>query len=462
MNENIETLPPIYKAAIVQLEDDLNSTTHLEEKRNHILYFAEEYFLLYEYWFYVRHTDFNEFGVATNIITWTFEDILQKKLQENFRNAIKEAEKLLEIPCEALKEIYEIFLQYSTQPPTRSVIRKYKKALAIRAELFAMESNFEAFISVIEKLNDNELTITFFEYFLIANFTQKATWKYYITFLCNVDKKKMLMACKHYTRFFIEDTEMVTEYREKIKDSAKILNSVSFWMADTIDWEFKYGDEKFAYTMLEDYLNTISMYEEFKLPRTCLDQLYNYFSIFQIDLNKFHTVSSNLMQIFSVFEEWKTSADVDEIERKLYNKNNKVTVIFANFDNTLKQDFDFPTPMLRHALKNISLTLLQKLYQSCKYFFAIFKIPLCYRLVVGGSKTQYYEQSLQISDADYHKPKFQELIKRMKIVNCLQWNLTEDNLSIGDVIQKENISQIKYIFIQNKKISADKLVDLFI
>lgn len=49
----------------------------------------------------------------------------------------------------------------------------------------------------------------------------------------------------------------------------------------------------------------------------------------------------------------------------------------------------------------------------------------------------------------------------MKTVNCLQWNLKNDNVSLADVIRIENITENKHYF-KVKGISVAKLIAVFI
>ena len=74
-------------------------------------------------------------------------------------------------------------------------------------------------------------------------------------------------------------------------------------------------------------------------------------------------------------------------EKASENRPKKVVVnrpfLKSSIQDSRPQGFPFRESLMAYILKAAKPALLQKLYQTCKYFFALSRIPVCHRLVLG-------------------------------------------------------------------------------
>uniref|UniRef100_A0A914XS40 F-box domain-containing protein n=1 Tax=Panagrolaimus superbus TaxID=310955 RepID=A0A914XS40_9BILA len=81
-----------------------------------------------------------------------------------------------------------------------------------------------------------------------------------------------------------------------------------------------------------------------------------------------------------------------------FSSQNSLTFYFTSEAQNF-QRFDFPTSVINAILKNASPELLQKLYQSSKYFFNKVQKPLCHTLFIGNTyKVRYFQHSLAVDE----------------------------------------------------------------
>uniref|UniRef100_A0AC35F1H3 Uncharacterized protein n=1 Tax=Panagrolaimus sp. PS1159 TaxID=55785 RepID=A0AC35F1H3_9BILA len=103
------------------------------------------------------------------------------------------------------------------------------------------------------------------------------------------------------------------------------------------------------------------------------------------------------------------------------------------------QDFAFSSPIIRYIIKDAQSGILQKLYQSCKYFFGKRRQPLCYYLSYWCQKDvdiQYFKNGINIRD-------YANSDELRNI--CLTGALNEFSEIIKQIIPKLSESRLRYI-----------------
>uniref|UniRef100_A0A914PHA8 Uncharacterized protein n=1 Tax=Panagrolaimus davidi TaxID=227884 RepID=A0A914PHA8_9BILA len=494
---NILKYPPIYQEALKELEklvpvkkkepepvedDEENfwrSLLHynVEEKIDHeaVKTLAEKYWIPPHYLKLLKCDKDDNIGIGTTPkyfdhycknIYWNgfeeYQEICKKEISE-----VDEVFWLLRVPSEGLEKMFEIAKFYSTQPISKYMIEEYNTAVELRNELRENWNNLDEWFKTLSKFDNEDLIIANFEYRLsdINESFDKQLWKYYISFLKDNDWTiMMLRTYKCCTRLFIEDKELVEQYRAEIIEAAKNEYHVGGLVSDTILWEQQFGDIKNLKPFIENVVSNVTK-KGFKLKKCSSEIFSNLVSNCAYQIDHLQRLRVELVEAESFFDEF--AAPKILIAKRRCIEEEEERCIHPNFNEFLKQNFDLSGPIIHHILKNASPAVLQKLYQTCKYFYAKSKIPLCYRLILGDPeksndyKSRYYEQSLQFAEKDMYNERFFDLFKRIKIVNCLQLNLNSSRF-FSAVIRNLNISSVKYICVTKRcGIFFDNLKYLF-
>uniref|UniRef100_A0A914YDZ0 Uncharacterized protein n=1 Tax=Panagrolaimus superbus TaxID=310955 RepID=A0A914YDZ0_9BILA len=133
------------------------------------------------------------------------------------------------------------------------------------------------------------------------------------------------------------------------------------------------------------------------------------------------------------------------------------------FDTAKHQNFALPRPIMYYILKNSDHIVLQKLFKSCKYFFAEKFTPICYSLVETHKETSYDNEKLSLNYKDIKKRLSQntfvttskEIIPRLSRSEAKYIELWNQNLSFDDLkflIEHGNVIEL---FLKNCDIQEE-------
>uniref|UniRef100_A0A914QUQ3 Uncharacterized protein n=1 Tax=Panagrolaimus davidi TaxID=227884 RepID=A0A914QUQ3_9BILA len=108
----------------------------------------------------------------------------------------------------------------------RSDYRRFEKMKKLFIKIKSIRNNTEKWFNALLEAEDYEFVVDNVEYRLNLNLVNKKLWKLYIQFLKTNNNKKLLETYSKYCRFFLEDSEMLEEYR---KASEKYGPSIVSW-----------------------------------------------------------------------------------------------------------------------------------------------------------------------------------------------------------------------------------------
>uniref|UniRef100_A0A914QBH8 Uncharacterized protein n=1 Tax=Panagrolaimus davidi TaxID=227884 RepID=A0A914QBH8_9BILA len=472
----ITKYPPIYQGALKELEkwacymkerwndSDWNDDCEDDDETDE---FLEEF--TKKFWlppFYAEKFNYSESKRGIAVIPMDFEkyemyvfwddSVSEEDTCKNGEiSLINDVLTYLEIPCDGLEKIIKIATVYSAKPLSKVMIEKCKNGIRLRNELRRNWWNLEKWYKTLKKFDDKDLIIANFEHRL-SKMNESADirlWKYYIDFLKKYDLKKMLKVYKCCIRIFIKNKELVKEYQKEIENAAKLSINVGKFFSDTIKWEEQFGNKESLKPFIEKVVSIVTKKPFISTKRGFKKLL----SGCGRQINQIETCQEKLQKSKSFFD--GLSAKRNLLIAKRTKKRQEKRCLYPNFENFAKQNFNFSGPIIRYISKNASSAVLQKLYESCKYFYAKSKIPLCYRLLISTYKTKYYQQSLQFSIKDINVPKFEKLLQNIKIVNCLQFDNYDDinSETFSTLIRKLNIASVKYISISAGDFKMDDL-----
>ena len=177
---------------------------------------------------------------------------------------------------------------------------------------------------------------------------------------------------RRYTRFFIEDLEMIEKYRDEIERVGATHAVAEFWI-DTLFYEV-------------DFRNSENLHR----------------------IQERATGSHNEVN-WEIIKDILEAADVNKIKRVAKPQKPIVPPKDPCSNHYPKQDiaiykrsprFGLPLPIIRQIYQNAEYEILQKLYYTCKYFFAVRPEIICHRLFMtvhfqNGSK--FIDQSLYVT-----------------------------------------------------------------
>uniref|UniRef100_A0A914PIW7 Uncharacterized protein n=1 Tax=Panagrolaimus davidi TaxID=227884 RepID=A0A914PIW7_9BILA len=173
---------------------------------------------------------------------------------------------------------------------------------------------------------------------------------------------------------------MVEEYRNEIERISKFKIPVSEFWIDTILYEFDFGTNETAMKVLKWVLSILNYQNSVDIENSSLEKY------FEIIKNADPKIEKNVVK------------NVEPL--------NPISCYFPKHEiQSLKktQNFSVPRTMIFYMTQNVKINhrILQKLFNCCKYFFAIQPTPICYRLVLGIKEpSKYRRHSLFLNEKD--------------------------------------------------------------
>uniref|UniRef100_A0AC34FMH2 Uncharacterized protein n=1 Tax=Panagrolaimus sp. ES5 TaxID=591445 RepID=A0AC34FMH2_9BILA len=209
------------------------------------------------------------------------------------------------------------------------------------AEIEAVKDDIEKWLEKLMEIDDKHFVIHNIEYRLGGNLFDLKLWKLYLEYLRENDPKEMLQAYSKYCRFFVDDKNMLEEYKQ----------------ATTI-----YGPVTVSWRNLFDFEESESQTPE---------------------------------PTFDLFDE-----GFKPTERISYIREQPCQLFFNDDSNYILQNFSLPNTVIHYLHQTANHVVLQKLYQSCKYFFVKKPLPICYKFDYTCSprmqRIAFREQSIDI------------------------------------------------------------------
>uniref|UniRef100_A0A914ZDA7 Uncharacterized protein n=1 Tax=Panagrolaimus superbus TaxID=310955 RepID=A0A914ZDA7_9BILA len=186
---------------------------------------------------------------------------------------------------------------------------------------------------------------------------------------------------------------MIEKYRSEIERISKIPLPVSQFWIDTILYEYDFGTKETALNILKR-----------ALPISAQCSINAEIQNFPLFSTKFFKILKNTDQLQNT-----TLSEKEDVENLKAPRKSPISCFYPKTEiEALKksQKFSFHKTIIFYITQNIKCNhrILQKLFNSCKYFFAVQPTPICYRLVLGWREaSKYIEQSLflNIKDLDF-------------------------------------------------------------
>uniref|UniRef100_A0A914PWQ0 F-box domain-containing protein n=1 Tax=Panagrolaimus davidi TaxID=227884 RepID=A0A914PWQ0_9BILA len=391
-----------------------------------------------------------------------FEIIEKCRTYDKYVDGINELETSLTFPHHELEMCFNAYETLSAKPISKDLQEKYKEALNLYNILKTSTFDKE-FFEALMKINNHEIIIINFEYFIGLNYSCKELWKAYINYMKSKNSLAMLNIYRRYIRFFIGDLKMIEEYRNEIERIGFDEDVTDFWI-DTIEFEIdqcglKYAEEIFDRALLatlkKDFIGhpnqnaIIEQCQNFKAHR----------SLYPSSFGK--NGEKEILAFKNVIQKWK------EMVSKKYVKSDKTVKkitpapVSVPLNPTIKfepstaqmQYFDLPLSYIYQILKSANPEMLFKLFASCKSLFKFYPTPLCYQLGVNDEvNPQYFQHSLflPISYINFSG------LQKLHIVNSLDWIVETDRKALSKVIPKLRKCSAKFIHIDSQDLTIDE------
>ena len=286
----------------------------------------------------------------------------------------------------------------------------------------------------------------------------------------------MLNVYSRYCRFFIGDSEMILLYKKEItKFHSQNNNNILQWLYDLIELEkpqILNSPVEQSLTMIgTQYLNDFGDTEY-------VGKLVELISIkqgYQREIEASETLNfsdawfmKDSSALFDTFDEtFYVSSETDATPNATPVAGTPFKKLDwrVNFQDYTSQRFPFCCSIMQHLLKNPYVS--QKLYQTCKYFNAVYKTPTCCSLRIGDkfSNNKYENSSIHLSPTY-----FDTLIEDSKIHQNLiildHHFVVAQTLDISNSTNPRCFSQIldfkifdiKYLSLRNQHITLDEIV----
>uniref|UniRef100_A0A914P9I9 Uncharacterized protein n=1 Tax=Panagrolaimus davidi TaxID=227884 RepID=A0A914P9I9_9BILA len=121
------------------------------------------------------------------------------------------------LPDKALDVKLDNYEKYASSFIPKSVIRTHEKMKTLYSRIKSNEKNVDKWFEALSEVEDEEFVENNIEYRIGSDLTNKKLWKLYIEYLKEKDdKQKLLQTYSKYCRFFLDDSEMLKEYRETV------------------------------------------------------------------------------------------------------------------------------------------------------------------------------------------------------------------------------------------------------
>uniref|UniRef100_A0A914NYH0 Uncharacterized protein n=1 Tax=Panagrolaimus davidi TaxID=227884 RepID=A0A914NYH0_9BILA len=228
-----DKLDPKYRERLLQLEEALKLAEEQETDKNICLdlfvNFSNQFIMPKVLWDKVfnliqdssqfrghKNTAFYQFYFKKPDMEW-MEYNKQKLYDYEFTDLPDDVKKFCypHINLQKTFEVYQLYYACSFIP--KSIIEKVERMKFLYCKIKSVEENVEEWIKALLEAEDKEFVEDNIEYRIGQDLTNKKLWKLYIEYLKKkADKKKLLQAYSKYCRFFLDDSEMLKEYRETV------------------------------------------------------------------------------------------------------------------------------------------------------------------------------------------------------------------------------------------------------
>uniref|UniRef100_A0A914P3G3 Uncharacterized protein n=1 Tax=Panagrolaimus davidi TaxID=227884 RepID=A0A914P3G3_9BILA len=239
----------------------------------------------------------------------------------------------------------------------------------------------------LNETEDEEVIFGLFEHRLGGKYgcLDKNFWKFFMDFVKDKDEITYLNHYRMYTRLYIEDKQMVEKYRSEIERISKIPMAVAEFWIDTILYELDFGSKKSAIEVLKRVLNSAVPKHNYFIVENPTFSFHYFFGIIQNTNANVHSKKEDFLKVSK------------KLPISCYFPRNQIAALKKS------QNFSIPRTFVYYITQSIKFNhqILQKLFNLCKYFFAVQPTPLCYRLVLGCRKSSKYRgQSLFLNNKD--------------------------------------------------------------
>uniref|UniRef100_A0AC34G2L9 Uncharacterized protein n=1 Tax=Panagrolaimus sp. ES5 TaxID=591445 RepID=A0AC34G2L9_9BILA len=261
----------------------------------------------------------------------------------------------LQYPHSHLLHFFHNYEKDLTCPPSKELIQIYENMKLLYKKIKAAKDDVETWFKLLLEVGIEDFVVHVVEYRIACNLNDQKLWKLYIEYLKEISPKKMLKWYSKYCRFFLDDFEMKAKYETEMKE---------------------YGPVKLSWANLFEFEKGF-----------LLDQNENGKS--NENSGETNAEGSNESGEFEDSDE-AIQNDENQEGQNVKDVTNKIASceiysrplkdICAEFDVTvINQKFSMSKPIIKYLLENADHMVLQKLFKTCKYFFAKKLTPLCYR-----------------------------------------------------------------------------------
>uniref|UniRef100_A0A914RAE1 Uncharacterized protein n=1 Tax=Panagrolaimus davidi TaxID=227884 RepID=A0A914RAE1_9BILA len=286
----------------------------------------------------------------------------------------------------------------------KTILRTHEKMKTIYSRIKSNEKNVEKWFEVITEVEDEEFVENNIEYRIGFDLTNKKLWKLYIEYLKDSNKKqKLLQTFSKYCRFFLDDSEMLEEYR-KTAGNQKV----------SVPWKNPFDFEIY-------------------------DETY-----------------------FDTTEDKETEHEITEKSPLMFhfNAENPSTQRFPffNAENASIQRFPFKPNLMNYIIKNANAYVLHDLFKTCKWFYLKNPVTICYKLEINQhfNNIEINEQRIGLNSSVLNRTN----INKLYISTCFDiFDLLNEN-ELSRFIPKIYRCSAKYISISKQKLSNKELTIL--
>ena len=140
-------------------------------------------------------------------------------------------------------------------------------------------------------------------------------------------------------------------------------------------------------------------------------------------------------------------------------KSLKILIANNSIFNTEKyrqQNFALPDPLIRYVLISSNITVLQKLQESCKFWFLALPTPIVYNLHVNNSSfSEYFQHSLCINESALPQASFSNLC----VGNVLKFKC-KDRKALSHFMPKIKKCTANLVHLSNQDLSLSEFLIL--
>uniref|UniRef100_A0AC35GN49 Uncharacterized protein n=1 Tax=Panagrolaimus sp. PS1159 TaxID=55785 RepID=A0AC35GN49_9BILA len=246
-------------------------------------------------------------------------------------------------PHSRLKECLRGFESITSCLPSKKLIMRYEEMMKLYRNIVSAYEDVDKWFNFLLEVDDFAFIKENIESRLGNDFVNVHLWKIYFGFLKKHDEyKSLLKAYSKYCRFFLDDKEMLDEYKKVMTE---------------------YGPVKLEWKNLFDFEGE--------------------------DVAENESASFEMEEVVPLENE---SANVEMEEVEPFDK--KICTLF--YDTYQCQNFSLPGPQIFYILNNADHRMLRKLFASCKYFFVKHPTPICYGLS-KRYQTSFKKENLDLS-----------------------------------------------------------------